>query len=462
MRDLPTSFTTDEILSGFALGLLRDAAIDLDGLSYRRVHAYDAHSDDTALHASGDYRLWWGSIQYRAGMTTLNAFGRAASAAGTIQMRINGSLATSASATSTWSLQADISTGYSEGDILPIELVTSGNTTKTSNRFVLGVYASPVAMPTAYPGVPTFSTSYTPALLNQLLSTCHWLYDRITAVPYVPHIAQIMRPATHKAQTIILYSGGIPRFHTQDELHIEIWQNLLPNPGEYIQVLVDGSVVYTGSTQPPGGTAAYDLALPLTHTLGTTVPVVVRAVVTATPTPYTLINSRYTIRTVGTIARTTPYPAATPPAAFPENGSIAHATAVSQLNAIATMLTNVKSRIDGRPELWNRIRAFRRRFAIDERQNTKLAKMYVPRRARQGDRLVVHGKGVGIQWGSFKLAEKEGEIDYDDYTFSDSESLTDGEAIETKTVWFDQFRGLVPGAWYTLSGDCYFASEFLY
>jgi len=71
--ELPAPFVTGTPLSAADLNLLIDAAVMLDGLSFRTQPACESSdigrrntTEDTT--AQSNYRMWWGTLQFRTGM----------------------------------------------------------------------------------------------------------------------------------------------------------------------------------------------------------------------------------------------------------------------------------------------------------------------------------------------------------------------------------------------------------
>lgn len=465
--DLPAPFATGQVLSGYLLNQLRAAAIQVDALSFRQHPAFDSLGGaDTAsvdLHTAGDYRLWWGALRYRTGMTSLVLEGISASytSGTTIKLYINGgaTAALTISAASTWTGTLDISTGYSDGDIILLEVRTSGNAIKTSKHLLTDMYATPVAMPDTWPGVPTFTTTYNASQLNQLVSALDWLYRRMDAVPFVPQVGQVYAPGTHKNLDLTLYSGTVGYYQTNDALRISGNAYILGNPQTGLRVTLNGSVVYNPTTWTVGTTQTFDVSIPLTYTLGTRAELRIEEDVTI-GNPDTIINTRFDFTRIGTEANSSGYPVQTAPVVFPENDTIAQTTLTTRLNALASMISTTKTNIDNTGVLWNRIRPFRRRFAQDDHQNTKLNRRYPARAMRRGEKLIVRGKGVQMEWGAISVPSTEEDgPQYDKWEYSQKKSITDGDKIETKIVFFDEFPGIFQGVFYTLTGDIYYAEE---
>lgn len=465
--DLPSTFVddVDQIPGAADLNALIRAVITLDGLSYRPHPAFESSaSADTGSyneHASGDIRLWWGGLRYRTGMTTLTCEGSASgtTALSSISVLLNGVAAASISPSSSWSGSVDISTGYNDGDVILIELRTVGNATKTSQYLVRDIYATPVVMPTAWPGVPTFSTSYPADKMNQLTSAAQWLLDRIDAVPVPLSQAFLWRQGTHKTQTYTLFSGAIGKHFAADIWRVSANVKAM-NTQEQLKFYVNGVLAATYPSAltylPYGQTTAIYLPIDLSSiSVGTRADIRIDSVVTSGHNGG--INSRFQLFLNRSEAGGSGYPVASAPAFFTGNSSVAQTDLTTSLNAIASLLGSIKTRIDTNTFTWNRIRAMRRRFAQDEPQNTKLGPTYVHWRERQGRSVEVRGKNVGIGWGGTVLSMEEGK-EYT-YSFVRNQNVTKNDQIETQIVYFDSLPALPERTPYFLSGDVHSAIE---
>lgn len=470
--DLPPAFVNNVNmpLSATSLNMLRDAAIALDGWSYRRMSAFDGNSNGYVSHAAGDFRIWWGALRWQTGMTTLWLDGFASGwGSATLKVYLNGSGTAAATIAlgASWVTSVDISSGYSHGDIILIEVRTSGNATKTSRYLVNEVFAEPITVTTSWPGVPTFAGTYDSARLNQLINACQNLYDRINAVPIPPTMGHFWVSGTHKAQTATLYAGSVQRSQSQDVLRILGAANIF-NDAEHLEILIDGVLAYTGSTWGINTNNAIDISIALTNSVSDRVYVQIDEVVTNAATNAASfanggmeLNSRFTFHTIRAEAATGGYPAAAPPVAFAADISITAATLNSRLNAISTMLSGVQSRLDTAAWLWNRAMAVRRRFAIDDNQNSKLAQVFTPSFQRFGDRLIVRGKNVTIGWGGRIIDPQEDA--WRDYKYhpAQSQSVISGDKEDTAEVFLDELKGLYPGQYYQVLGECSYCAEYL-
>lgn len=469
--DLPAAFVNNVNmpLSATALNMLRDAAIALDGWSYRRLAAFDGNSNGFVSHAAGDFRVWWGALRYQTGMTTLWLDGFASGyGSATLKVYLDGSGTAALTITlgTSWSDSIDISTGYDDGDIILIEVRTSGNATKASRYLVQEVFAEPVVAGGSYPGVPTFAGTYDSGRFNQLINTCQYLYDRIAAVPIPPTTGHFWVSGTHKVETATLYAGSVLRAQSQDVLRILGTSNIF-NDAEHLEVLIDGVLQYTGPTWGLGSNNSVDISYTLANSVSDRVYVQIDEVVTNAATNAALfanhemeLNSRFTFHTIRSEAATI-YPAATPPTAFAADTSITAATLNSRLNAVATMLDGVNTRLNTATWLWDRAYAVRRRFAIDDHQNSKLALVYTPSFQRFGDRLIVRGKDVSIGWGGRVIEPQEDAWRDYKYHAAQSKSVISGEKEDTIEVFLDELEGLYPGQFYQVLGDCWYAAEFM-
>jgi hypothetical protein len=464
---LPAFFVDDvnTPISAADLNMHRDAAIQLDGLSQRVVGCFDGAAPSAASHAAGDYRVWWGALRFQTGMTTLTLLGTSANfGSATLKAYLDGSGTASATITpsASWSQNITLS-GRADGDIIPIEVRTSGNATKTSKHLVTDVYGTPIVVASSWPGVPSFAGTYNAARLNQLTNACQNLWDRITAVPQTPTVALLYADATHKIGTITLYHGAVGRYQSNDILRV--WGYVIcNNTAETYTIYVNGVAAYTSATLTVGNTYQIYVAIALTHTLGTRVEVQIDATVSdaSNQNPYQTQNSHYSFLVLASAADGFGYSAQTPSAAFVGNTSISDTTLNSRLNTIASMLSAVDARLSARPELWNRARASRRLYAQDAHEQAKLKRRYPLYAVRRGDRLVVRGKGVVLGYGATTVPTKDELLDYYNYTFASEQTVVPDDALSTQTIYLDQFAGLFPGTPYALFGtDLVYASEYL-
>jgi hypothetical protein len=467
--DLPTTFVNNvnTALSAEATNQLITAAEQLDGWSYRMMAATASSATNESvtynLHSAGDVRLWWGDLRYRAGMEDLVVSGYAANTtpSSSIKVYLNGSPTAAATITpaSSWSATIDISTGYTDGQIIAIEIRTFGNASKTSEYLVRDVYGTPITVASSWPSMPTFAGTYDSARLNALINACSYLYERINAVPIIPTMGHLWSYGTHKAETRVQWAGSVARVYSEDILRI--WGAAdIHNIAEHFEVLVNGVVAYTSPTY---GWIAYGQPLPVPILLGIDISgiavgsradVVIRSVVTTggnLPHVQTL-NSRYSFFAIRSQADVAGYPVYSPPALLAQ-GSISATTLNTRLNALSAMLSDIKSRLDSNSFSWDRARASRRRHAADDVQNSKVAQIYTPIFVRHGDTLIVSGKNVNIGWGARMIDLQEDAWRLYTYKYDKTQSLITGDAIDTQIVPLDSFVGLYPGQVYAIIGE---------
>lgn len=473
--ELPATFVSDvNVPVGAAdMNNLRDVAILLDGLTYRRVNVCNSSGPQTTgdaadWHSKGDYRQSWWGLYYRSGMTTLTIEG---SCANQLDFYINGTFNSSQAAATPFTKNITIS--GTDGDVILLEVKTNGNpnpSTGTSGYtpkyIIYDVYAGPITVASSWPGVPTFAGTYSAALLNQLRDAAQYIWDHVTAVPLLPNIAQTYIASTHKAETLKMFHGSVGRYHSNDILRVIGTLNCRVNAEHYV-ILLGGATSVTSSTYTAGQNITFSHPIVLTHTLGTRAEVEIRAVNednTYANTPG--VFSSYSFVVMRSEADSSGYASASPPTAFTAEESISDTTLNSRMNSIGTMLSNAKGRLDARPELWNRARAFRRVYAKDDTQVSRNMKRHGAIFQRQGDTLIVRGKGVKIGYGAitFKPPAKEGDpINYSDFTFAVEQSVgTTEDKIQTNTVPLDSIPGLQPSMlYYVWAPVLEYAGEFI-
>lgn len=467
--ETPPTWRTGSPLAAHDVNVLVRNAIALDGLANRIEAAFDstgAYGDQVSLnlHPLGDFLLWRGGLRWVTGYTTLTVGGRAASFGTTdLLVTINGVLKATYAAGATWGGTISIAAGYTHGQILDIRITTSGNASKTSEFVVFDIYATPGAtISTAWPGAPTtFAGTYTAANLQKLSQMCDYLYETIASYPLVPHLGHIWRNGTHKAQNFTLWTGTILRTMTAEQIRVK--GNVTVNTtteSMTIQITGGAGSLTTLGPWTAGQTVAFDqaIAYPAGLAVGAYAEVTITAACAAPVAPPYPANSLYNL----TVIRSEPTAAAaTAPDLSTPNVSVAATTVNTRLNAIATLLGDIKTRIDASPA-FARGRAHRYKFAVDEHQAAKFTRTYPQTFIRRGARLIVHGKNVNLGFGAITFEQDEdGATDYAKFKWASEQNLIAGETIETQVVYLDSIKGLFPGTTYQVFGDVVYSAEYL-
>jgi hypothetical protein len=466
--DLPAPFIdTATILSASDLNRLRAAAIALDQLSFRRwpctVSTF-GRTDEPGGHPAGAYRVTWGTFRFVTGLTTLYVAGSyEPSGSEILRIFLNGVERDTVTSGPTFLRAIAINAlGFADGDIVAVEVRADAASNKLARFSISGMTVTPVPALASWPGVPTFTTSYPASALNQLRTAIAHLTDQIARVPIMVPPAQQWSQATHKVEAALLGTWWVLRVETTDRLIIT-GSAIIRNAGERLLVTVNGATVYTGSTWTPGAyTIDLNLDISAEAALGVRRRVQIIADTTAAGNqdPRQTYNSRYVINPPH-VGPATTRPVQTPPPAFDGNASISQATLTTRLNAIGTMLTTINNRLAAASGEWAQIGVFRRRPVLDDTQNSRLARQYVWRGVRWGDRLIVAGIGVQLAWGAITVETTDTGPDYSTYTYQYTETLTSSETIATQEIWFDAYAALPPGTTYTLLGDVVYAAEYL-
>lgn len=469
--DLPAKVVTGEVFSAYTINTLAAAALELDRESHRPVEAFDSHVTGYDLGVvyptptvKGNFRVWWGGLRWQTGFTTLTIEGRITKVASeTLQVYINGVLNSTIVSSGDFTHTLSIASGYGNGDVLLIEIIKVGNTAGMPSITILDVYATPVSL-AGWPGIPVIGTSYPAATINQMVDAALWLYSRMNLIPYVLPQRSLFQPSNYKHNSVTqLWTGSVGRYHTNDQLQVELNWSSQGNTSESLHVYIGGNLA--GTFGPYGvGSRALAIGLPLSHTIGTRSEVQIQlAIGAAGGNPTTRWHSRFSITRIrsGPNGSDYNYSAAIPDLA--SNALISQASVTSQLNTIGTLLATVYARIitngAGR---FDRVRAFRRRYALDEAQNTKLANTYLPRMYRKANALIVRGKNVRLGWGGLNVAETDdADAIWQKIEPAYSAQLVEGDTIDTKIVTFDGFEGLYQGTLYQLFGDVHWAAEYL-
>jgi hypothetical protein len=473
--DIPNTseIVTNSIISADTVNRWRNAAIELDQLSYRTFNGFmsspkyitatptradkDAYPD--ATKSTDTYRLWRGSIAYRPGMTDLVFEGALTKKKSeSLHFYVNGTDKGNVSTNGGFSFTVDISTGYTSGQVLELQVNRVGKTSNTdsdanggnpTNYKILDVYAGPITGFSSWPGVPTFTTSYSAAQGQQISSACTWLRDRIYAHNMPASIGYFWVPSTHKPETYDMWRGGVLRANADDIFRI-IGDCTIYTSAEVVKVYLDGALM---ETYPSSGvmtretTHTLDFSIDLSSlTVGTRGELVIQVICTSPSVdddgnPVTT-DSVYNFTQLSTEAATQ-YPVASAPTALVAGATVTQTTLTSTLNSICTILSAIKSRIDANPNVWNRMYAMRRRPGADTHETNKWRNTYVHEiERRKGTTLFVSGKGSELDWGGIKNTDPDNPYKYE---FNQKETLTPDDSYETALTYLTTIVDLQPG-----------------
>jgi hypothetical protein len=470
----PNVFTDSigQLLSHEDLDVIRDNVANVEALSYRMMPGF-ASSGGIETGTAGFYNssntvhIWYGNLRWFTGMTTLTVEGTATGYGSlSIKVYVNGVLRITIAPGATWSGTWAMS-GFADGEVMDLEvrLTTSSGTVSTTAKVVVeAVYGSPVVYAPSWPGTPTFTTAWTAAKINQLNNAIIWLMNRMTAVPIRPDMSSLFGLGPFRDSTVDpttyrrpMYYGAVVRWYSNSQFRIggSIWNG--SSAGLQMEIEFNGVLVYT-SPNYAIGTTVIGFTLPLSsYTIGANIQVgiflnctnegPVGAVAGKYSFPRLTINAARSEVDGSAIYTTLP----ATPAADPT--SIAVATMAAYLNALSTTVLAAYTRINATPGIWNRVWAVRRWFSKTNDWSDTGRGRGRPRFRRQGDRLIVRGKGIDVAWGPLKLENTDRGVDFDGYSFLYTQNVIDSETLETKIVYLENLAGLEYGAPFFLLGD---------
>jgi hypothetical protein len=461
----------DQIISSGDLRIIRQNAMLVDALSFRPVPMLDNSAAlDTGtpgFYKSGPtFRIAKYYFRFRAGMTTLTIKGRTTAPSGvTVKIYLNdsgtASATISAPQTSFTSTITISGLGFTVGQIIPILIKAEGSgNTSTATFYITSCYVGPISK-SGWPGVPTFSVStLNETKLNQLCSAIDWVYDRLNIVPFVPNRTTKVQLLQFRSGSWPVWFGTVQRGFDEDVAVVEGGFTNVSSTGLRYKIYLAGSLVATGATQTPG---YYEFSETISLSgvaVGSTAEVWVYGEV-VTPGPQADWKfGRMSIHRAEANASTY-YPIATTlPVSF-TYGSKSPSALVSDLNAIANIVSTAKTRIDDAPHIFARAHALRHWYGYDEDTRGNLDNRAPVHFIRRGSRLVVRGKDVKLGWGFATLARDDQGVNYDGYTYSRTEQIIDGDKVDTREVYLDSYPDLYPDRLYFLFGDVYYAEELL-
>lgn len=497
-EDSPYFVDTVEF-SGADGNVLRKNAIFLDGFTQQPISSFTQGIYAEAQWYMGRNkvtlampRAWWGAFQYRSGVNTA-VYEVSGTPVTNERIRIyHKRLLDPAPGTlmydQPWPSSASAPTinmsgaGYTDGEIIEtiVEVYFPGPTyPKTGEYQVRNAFTSDVDSYTglaAWGGLPTFGagSTVTAANLNQLSNAQDWLINRLSLVPRVPFINGMFVNGTHKSDAVFpnnprpLHYSWINKGNDQDTMNITLDYNVF-NGQEYVTVYVNNTLRYTSATLTNGQVGRLNISFDISDIAdGASVVVVIYQNVVAGQGQAELdlyggaiINSRYTI---GGIFATSTRSYYSPAAEFDVLETMTYATLKSRLNNFVTGTTNAYNRINNNDNVFNRARMFRKKVGVDDHQNTSLEWQSLPTQIRIGERYVVAGKNVKIAWGGYSLTTNltEDPTNRHPYEFANEKELINGDKVEVKEGFFDEFEGLYVGStYYILGNELAFFSEYL-
>lgn len=452
--------------------VVRDNVAYIEALSYRSPMPGFPSSGGVETGTPGSYNsnssdpIWFGNLRFQSGLTTLTIEGTAVGyGSALIKVYVDNVLRMTITPGATWSGTWAMS-GFIDGQVMDLEvrLTTASGTVSTTAKVVVeAIYATPIVYSPTWPATPTFTTAWTAAQLNQLQNAIIWVLNRMNAVPIRPDLAVLfgLGPFFDSSQDPWsrrpVYYGAVGRWFSNSQFRLAGHVYNGSSPGLRMEIEFNGTIVYT-SPNLAIGTTLLQVVLPLTsYTIGANIQVAVFGNCTSQgPGPYQF--SRWTMNAVrsevdGSAIYSTL--TATPAA----DTSLAVATLAAYLNNLSTTVLAAYNRVIATTTVFNRVWAVRRWFSKSNEWKDSGRKRGRPRFVRTGDRLIVRGKGLSVNWGPMKVENTDRGLDFDGGTWAYSQNVIDTETIETKIVYLESMAGLDIGVPYFIMGDCSWAEE---
>jgi hypothetical protein len=455
-----------QLLSTEDLEIVRDNCAYAELLSFRTMPGFASSGGlDTRTPnyypTSGTFAIWYGNIRFQTGLTTLTVVGGAANyGAATVRVYVNNTLRITITPGATFSGTWTIA-GLADGEVADIRVdanYASGGAAANASFFISAIYASPITYSVSWPGVPTFTTAWTAAKLNQLCDAAAWIYNRAAATPVRPDLSLLYNLGTYFADTRPMYYGSIGKWYSNSQFRFGGNIVNLSSPGQVVDVYFNGVLVYT-SPNFAIGTTAYSTALSLaSYSVGDQIAVLVNLRCTTAGAQADWKFSRFTMNAARSEVDTSNvYTSilATPASEV----VVARATLAAYLNDLSATVLAAHDRIVNTPEVFGRVWAVRRFFSKTNSLSELCQKRARPRFIRSGHRLIVRGKGVTVGWGGVVVPTNDAGQDFDNYGFRSSQSVIDPDKLATQTVYLDTLPNLNYGDPYYIIGDATWVEE---
>lgn len=421
------------------------------------------------------YRESWGGFRYEPGMTTLTAVTRCTgiTAGDVLRLYLGGALIT------TWTLAngaqthtAALPAGYSRNQAIDVafEVFNPAKTTDPDAEIwgdieIIAAFVSPVTVGDPYPGLPpALTNTLDVAATEQIASTLNWLVRQV-GVRTRPAFQSVIRwHGPYEGQTSVRWFGSLVRSPIHAVLKVLGAVVVMGRTAtEQVRLRVDGVTVATYAVPTVPGEYTFSLTYVMPQAVTTRLYLEVDHIRTAGGDSNASPLTRFTLYRVW--AEDSSATAALSIPELPTRQLVAWPTLRSFLNACITAAATLKARIDANPDLWARQYLFRRRYAYDDYQNGLFEPgMVATFFERAGNSLVVRGKGIKAAFGPQAFGEQPDDAHFGLYPLEPmrSETLVDGDQVETVLVNLDVLDGLFGADPYNLRGvELHYAGEIL-
>lgn len=463
--ELPT-FQDTRVLKASDLNLLRMAVAVCDAASQRPVPVPPDSYEEQRGEQFNPYGRFSGGIVYQSGMEDLIfAYGCTGSAANDlIELLINGVTITSQALIdgSNQTLIADITSGYTDGEVLEID-VQLRNAVTPSRQFLTvlvtieDAYAIPVPLPFTYPTAPTFTTPQDSTDLNTLRNSVQYCLNVVRS-RIEPLFTSIQRARVPRSgATDISWRGFIAPTTTLTDVQaiivVDVPAYADTVPTDEIELYLDNTLIddVTVDSNTPG-TAFITLAGAIPAVVSATVPVRVRVVRTAgtdasEPLRFTLAMVEAYRPTISTLSPALPAP-------LVGGDDYSDTALVDWLNDLSASTEALYDRLTADAWLWTRQRIFRRGyyFPYSAQEGTWWLSRFVPVvLARYGGRLITRGSGVSLGYLTASYGQ-DNEVGVTEILQEYREQLNDNSGVATVTTDLRLINGLVEGVPYHVLG----------
>lgn len=447
-------FSSGNALAAADMNALTQNARLIDGLSYRGRRA----QTNAVLRYIYEYDqsptiVWRGTFQWRSNAANMRITAECPQPGGgthTLEVYLNGvlRLSTAFIAARTTYIVAVNTWGYADLDLVDVE-IRDNWTTADAQPVVIDCFITDMASAIgAYGGIPTFG-GITKANLDQLMAAQQWVYDRLNITDQMAFVGPMLMVGNGYSTSYeaLLFDGGIEYTNGASRLAISYNYFIAYSQSETIRVRLDATQVASATyTLGQGGEGAFDIDISA-YSVDTAIRITIVQTVNTLSTGR-LIGSLFAIKDIYT--RRNSYPVPTLPALYSPRQSLTFSTLQTALNQIAAATDAAASRIVAGIGAFQRQRVFRWMPGADDGQNVYYQRTLIARGRRAGDALWVRGKGVSIEYGPITSTYNPDKVEWESQY---NESLIDGENVQTKLVYFDQFPGLDVGMEYFVIGE---------
>lgn len=463
----PPDFRDDLELSATALQILWDNTYVLDSIANRNMYLPYTARERYWTPSINPHRIWWGGLEFRTGLTTLNItiVANPSSAGEYVRVYVNGTQVIYTpllTGTNTYT-GAINGIGLTDKQVVDVDVQAyfpSGYNGSTAEYLLLEAYCTPVSAlnPLTWSN-PTSLGSLNAANLNTYVTAQKYLANRLRIIPIPLQISPVLIGGAHTTGEVTRLGHYIMhRSGSNDRLYGKIAWVSRQNQATQLFAVTSADTLVNQSFGPSAVGENYIDFNISAYTLDTPYWIRIQENIGIGPPEWRgAVNTKYSAVQFKTYASS--YTGPTMPTQTSMLESMTFSTLQSRINTLRTAIISVNTKASANPILFDRWPLFNRRPVLFDEHDNYYQNHYLIGKEREGDLLVVRGKNLRLCHGVIKV----GNLDEAEYEYAQEENIIPDEKLDTVLINLDKYK-IPRGFQYYIRGDyiVYAAEYFIY